>query len=71
LNPLNIEARYPEYKYEIASGLTKENCEEYIERFFTFIPLYEIILYLLLKIAEILVVFQGKICYTVLVRLVI
>ncbi|NLB80662.1 MAG: HEPN domain-containing protein [Clostridiaceae bacterium] len=32
LNPLNIEARYPEYKYEIAAGLTKENCEKFIVR---------------------------------------
>jgi len=31
LNPLNIEARYPEYKDEIAAGLTKENCGELIE----------------------------------------
>ena len=28
LNPLNIEARYPEYKDEIAAGLTKKNCIE-------------------------------------------
>jgi HEPN domain-containing protein len=28
LNPLNIEARYPEYKDEIAAGLTSENCGE-------------------------------------------
>ena len=27
LNPLNIEARYPEYKKQIAAGLTKESCE--------------------------------------------
>ncbi len=32
LNPLNIEARYPEYKNEIAAGLTKENCGEFIVR---------------------------------------
>jgi HEPN domain-containing protein len=25
LNPLNVEARYPEYKDEIAAGLTREN----------------------------------------------
>jgi HEPN domain-containing protein len=30
LNPLNIEARYPEYKDEIAAGLTDENCKELI-----------------------------------------
>ena len=30
LNPLNVEARYPEYKDEIAAGLTKTNCEELI-----------------------------------------
>ena len=30
LNPLNIESRYPEYKDEIAAGLTKENCGELI-----------------------------------------
>jgi HEPN domain-containing protein len=27
LNPLNIEARYTEYKDAVASGLTKEACE--------------------------------------------
>ena len=27
LNPLNIEARYPDYKAEIAAGLTKKNCK--------------------------------------------
>ena len=31
LNPLNIEARYPEYKEDIAAGLTKENCRELIK----------------------------------------
>ena len=30
LNPLNIEARYPEYKDEIAVGLSRDNCEELI-----------------------------------------
>jgi HEPN domain-containing protein len=30
LNPLHIEARYPEYKDEIAAGLTKENCGELV-----------------------------------------
>jgi HEPN domain-containing protein len=28
LNPLNIEARYPEYKEQIASGLSKDICVE-------------------------------------------
>jgi HEPN domain-containing protein len=28
LNPLNVEARYPEYKDEIAAGLTNEICVE-------------------------------------------
>jgi HEPN domain-containing protein len=28
LNPLNIEARYPEYKQQLMSILTKEKCEE-------------------------------------------
>jgi HEPN domain-containing protein len=28
LNPLNIEARYPEYKEAIAAGLTAEVCKE-------------------------------------------
>jgi len=32
LNPLNIEARYPEYKDEIAAGLTDENCKDLILR---------------------------------------
>ena len=32
LNPMNIEARYPEYKEEIAAGLTKENCAELMEK---------------------------------------
>jgi len=27
LNPLNIEARYPEYKDRIAAGLTKDICK--------------------------------------------
>ena len=31
LNPLNIESRYPEYKDDIAAGLTEENCGELIE----------------------------------------
>ena len=31
LNPLNIESRYPEYKDEIAAGLTKENSGELIK----------------------------------------
>ena len=26
LNPMNIEARYPEYKEQVAAGLTKEFC---------------------------------------------
>jgi len=30
LNPLNVEARYPEYKKQIAAGLTKESCGELI-----------------------------------------
>ena len=30
LNPLNIESRYPEYKEEIAAGLTKESCSTLI-----------------------------------------
>ena len=32
LNPLNIEARYSEYKDEIAAGLTKESCKKFIVR---------------------------------------
>jgi HEPN domain-containing protein len=32
INPLNIEARYPEFKDEIAAGLTKENCVELIAK---------------------------------------
>ena len=32
LNPMNVEARYPEYKDEIAAGLTGENCEDLITR---------------------------------------
>lgn len=31
VNPFNIEARYPEYKDEIAAGLNKENCKELIK----------------------------------------
>ena len=31
LNPLNIEARYPNYKAEIAAGLTHETCKELIK----------------------------------------
>ena len=31
LNPLNIEARYPEYKNEIAADLTREICLELIK----------------------------------------
>lgn len=31
LNPLNIEARYPEYKERIASTLSKERCIKLIE----------------------------------------
>ena len=31
LNPLNIESRYPEYKDEIAAGLTKEICSVLIK----------------------------------------
>jgi|GEM_PF-92771 len=31
LNPLNIESRYPEYKNQIAAGLTKEICAELIK----------------------------------------
>jgi len=30
LNPLNIESRYPEYKDEIAAGLSKEICDQLI-----------------------------------------
>jgi len=32
LNPLNIEARYPEYKAGMAGSLTKEICEELVIR---------------------------------------
>ena len=32
LNPLNIEARYPEYKEEIAAGLTMESCEKLVAK---------------------------------------
>jgi HEPN domain-containing protein len=31
LNPLNIESRYPEYKDEIAAGLTKESSREFVK----------------------------------------
>jgi HEPN domain-containing protein len=30
LNPMNIEARYPEYKEQIAAGLSKDICAEMI-----------------------------------------
>ena len=30
LNPLNVEARYPEYKDEIAAGLTNESCKQLV-----------------------------------------
>ncbi|MCL2699905.1 MAG: HEPN domain-containing protein [Defluviitaleaceae bacterium] len=30
LNPLHIEARYPEYKSELASAMSKESCMELI-----------------------------------------
>ena len=32
LNPMNIEARYPEYKDEIAAGLSNDICIELLER---------------------------------------
>ncbi|MCL1820563.1 MAG: HEPN domain-containing protein [Oscillospiraceae bacterium] len=32
LNPMNVEARYPEYKDEIAAGLTRGICGEFITR---------------------------------------
>jgi HEPN domain-containing protein len=32
LNPLNIEARYPEYKKQIALTLTSERCKSIIAR---------------------------------------
>ena len=32
LNPLNIEARYPEYKEQIAAGLTNDVCIEILAR---------------------------------------
>ncbi len=32
LNPLNVEARYPEYKQKIWQALSKEYCEKIIER---------------------------------------
>jgi len=31
LNPLNIEARYPEYKEKISKGLTPSKCTELLE----------------------------------------
>jgi HEPN domain-containing protein len=31
LNPLNVQARYPEYKQAIAAGLNEEMCRELIE----------------------------------------
>jgi len=31
LNPLNIEARYPEYKQQILAMLTKEKCKGFIK----------------------------------------
>ena len=31
LNPLNVEARYPEHRGKIATGLTKEACVEIIK----------------------------------------
>ena len=31
LNPLNIEARYPDYKQQLISALTKDKCGEIIE----------------------------------------
>ena len=31
LNPLQIEARYPEYKSKIAASLTKKYCEELLK----------------------------------------
>jgi len=30
LNPMNVEARYPEYRDEIAAGLTNEICKELV-----------------------------------------
>ncbi|MDR3263217.1 MAG: HEPN domain-containing protein [Clostridiales bacterium] len=32
LNPLNIEARYPEYKEQIAKTLTPERCKAIIAK---------------------------------------
>jgi HEPN domain-containing protein len=32
LNPLNIESRYPEYKKQLMSMLTKDKCEKIIAR---------------------------------------
>ncbi|MCL2880818.1 MAG: HEPN domain-containing protein [Treponema sp.] len=32
LNPLNIEARYPEYKRQVTPMLTKETCKEFLKR---------------------------------------
>ena len=31
LNPLNIDARYPEYRQQLMAMLTKDKCEEIIE----------------------------------------
>jgi len=31
LNPLNIEARYPEYKRQLVAMLTKEKCEKIMQ----------------------------------------
>jgi HEPN domain-containing protein len=32
INPLNIEARYPDYKDKIAKGLTDERCKQIFEQ---------------------------------------
>ncbi|MCL1858628.1 MAG: HEPN domain-containing protein [Oscillospiraceae bacterium] len=32
LNPLNIEARYPEYKQKLSTMLTKNKCQELIKK---------------------------------------
>ena len=32
INPLNIEARYPDYKERIAKGLTDERCKQIFEQ---------------------------------------
>jgi len=32
LNPLNIEARYPDYKEQMAKMLTNERCEQILEQ---------------------------------------